>query len=99
MEQTVAAPAVPTSAVPAAKASTSTGDDLKGGRGFPPTTPAEGAQNSAKTASVTASGADESQCELRFLMVNGESFRMVVPASSSVQEVKQKVIDERPTGT
>lgn len=93
MEQSGAPPAVP-----AAKASVSAGDEQKGARGFLPTSAADATPNSAKTISVTGSAADESHCELRFLMVNGESFRMVVPASSSVQVVKQKVIDEQPTG-
>lgn len=37
-------------------------------------------------------------CKLRFLMVNGESFHMIVPASSTIEHIKQKVIDDRPPG-
>ena len=40
----------------------------------------------------------EPTCELRFLMINGESFRLTVPASSTIHGVKLAVIDERPQG-
>lgn len=37
------------------------------------------------------------ECDLRFLMVNGESFRMCFPKDSSVREVKQALIDKKPS--
>lgn len=55
-----------------------------------------GDNSDAAEASTSAAGAK--QCNLRFLMVNGESFRLVLPAASTVHQVKQKVIDERPKG-
>lgn len=44
------------------------------------------------------SSSQPQNCKLRFLMVNGESFHMLVPASATVQHIKQKVINERPPG-
>lgn len=39
------------------------------------------------------------QCQLRFLIINGESFRLFFPAATTVQHVKQKIIDAQPKGT
>jgi Ubiquitin-2 like Rad60 SUMO-like len=40
---------------------------------------------------------DGPECVLRFLMVNGESFRMSFASKLSVREVKQSVIDQKPS--
>jgi hypothetical protein len=39
---------------------------------------------------------DGAECVLRFLMVNGESFRMSFASKLSVREVKQSIIDQKP---
>jgi Ubiquitin-2 like Rad60 SUMO-like len=39
---------------------------------------------------------DSGECELRFLIVNGESFRLRFPADASVRDVKQGIINARP---
>lgn len=41
-------------------------------------------------------GADD--CELRLLLVSGESFRLVLSRDASVRDVKQRVISEQPAG-
>ena len=37
-------------------------------------------------------------CLLRFLMINGESFRMTFPTDTSVEEVKKYITDNPPRG-
>lgn len=37
-------------------------------------------------------------CLLRFLMINGESFRMPFPTDTSVEEVKKHITDNPPRG-
>ncbi|CAN8077000.1 unnamed protein product [Agarophyton chilense] len=39
---------------------------------------------------------NHSMCDIRFLMVNGTSFRLSIPASSSILNVKNAVIQQRP---
>lgn len=34
---------------------------------------------------------------MRFLLINGESFEMRFPQSATIREVKQKVIDDKPS--
>lgn len=43
-------------------------------------------------------GIGPDDCELRMLLVNGESFRLVISVFSAVRDVKQAVINEQPQG-
>lgn len=39
---------------------------------------------------------DDAQCTLRFLMVNGESFKLTQSINSTVEDLKRKIIEEKP---
>eukprot|EP00177_Eucheuma_denticulatum_P001009 GFKZ01001837.1.p2 GENE.GFKZ01001837.1~~GFKZ01001837.1.p2 ORF type:complete len:133 (+),score=9.41 GFKZ01001837.1:33-431(+) len=65
----------------------------------PPTSPSSPVSPSIQSSHDPLSNPEDSTCELRFLMVNGESFRLVLPATASVYQVKQRVIETRPKGT
>jgi Ubiquitin-2 like Rad60 SUMO-like len=40
--------------------------------------------------------ASAGECELRFLMVNGESFHLRFPQASTIRDVKQALVDRKP---
>lgn len=55
--------------------------------------------NSEVDTSVSLEPSHEPVCVLRFLMINGEDFRLTVPAVATIRDVKLLVIEKQPQGT
>ncbi|PXF49100.1 Membrane-anchored ubiquitin-fold protein 1 [Gracilariopsis chorda] len=58
--------------------------------------PALSQADTALTDVDSSPAVQNSSCDIRFLMVNGTSFRLTVPASSTIHDVKDAVIQHRP---